>query len=181
MTELLGPHDIDAAPLLVESGPTSTSASVEVVVAAATGPFASCDVWFNLPAAWIGQAVILRLYARLGAARVLVRQVSLGNVPSTVGTDGSASALAIAARGRPCTSFELSVEAATALTGGLFYLQLWGDKGSPHLSGGGTRPEAPTAMPIVAAALLGRDAASGNYVPVATDASGHILIVIQPT
>jgi hypothetical protein len=167
-------------PVVVESGPIAFAGTTEVVVATGSGSFSCCDVWLNVPATWL-PSVTVRLYARLGVARVLLSQVSLSMAPLTSEGGAGASAysgIAVSVRGRPASAFELSVQASELplTTGGQFWLQLWDAPVEPSVVGGGGVPEAPMSVPIMAAALVGRDESSGSFTEVLTDSTGRLLV-----
>lgn len=164
-------------PLTVESEAITLGGTSEVVVASEAGTYSCADVWFNVASSWIPR-VTVRLYARLGASRVLVRQVTLSAAPTTTGGDGSLSGIAISLRGRPCTAFEVTCQATAGavLTGGLFYLQAWHSHAEPSTSGGADVPETPTAVPMLAAAMVARNESTGDLTEVATDSLGRLIV-----
>lgn len=162
-------------PAVVESMPVSLGSTAEVLVASEVGAFSACDVHFNVPAAW-EERVTVRVYARLGASRVLMRQVALERVGATPGSGGTVSGLAVSVRGRPCSGFEVTVQATAgdALEDGRFYLQVWHSAVEPSTSGGGPVPEVATAVPMVAATLLAVDS-TGALREVRADSAGRLL------
>jgi hypothetical protein len=164
-------------PLTVESEPITLNDTDEVIVASDAGTFSCCDVWFNVASGWVPR-VTVRLYARLGAARVLVRQVGLANAPVTIGADSSRSGIAISLRGTPCNAFEVTCQASAgvALDNGLFYLQAWHSTVEPSSSGGAEVPETPVSVPLVAATMVGRNETTGELTEIATDAAGRIMV-----
>lgn len=166
-----------ALPVTVESGGISIDDETEVLVATEAGSYGSADLWVHVHETWLSRAT-LRLYAQVGSARVLIRQVPLADVPLTPSPADTFSGIAISLRGRPCHSFSVTCQASAGppLSGGLFYLQLWRAPVAPSSAGGRPAPELRTAAPMVAAALVGRDETTGQLVPVSTDASGRLLM-----
>lgn len=169
-----------SAPRVLESASTTVSTSgTEVTILSEAGAFSCCDVWFSVPAAaWLPR-VVLRLYGKLGRARVLLRQVSLEKAPVTLSDEGAtASGVAISIRGRPCDGFELTAEASAgdSLTDGAFYLQLWDAAVEPSTAGGSEAPENETSPPLVAARILARNGA-GELVDVVSDDEGRLLAI----
>jgi hypothetical protein len=162
-------------PATIDSGAIALSAASEVLVAGHAGAVSACDVWFNVPADWEDR-VSLRVYARLGASRVLVRQVALARVGGTAGPGGTLSGLAMSIRGRPCNGFEVTAVATAgpSLSNGRFFLQVWHAAVEPSTSGGGPIPEVPTAVPMVAATLLAVDS-TGALRQVRADSNGRLL------
>lgn len=181
MFEVATPFTEFGFPITVESEPIGLNDTSEVVVASDAGAFSCADVWVNVPETWLTR-VTVRLYARLGAARVLLRQVALSNVGVTIGTDTSRSGVAISVRGRPCTGLEVTCQASdgTALTNGLVYLQAWHALTEPSSSGGAPVPEVPTPLPLTAATLVGRNQTTGALTPIATDGLGRLVMQLAP-
>lgn len=164
-------------PVTVEWGPASLTAGTEVLVASEAGPYSCADVWCNVPLSWVDR-VTARLYARLGAARILLRQVPLRKVQLAANGATHLSGLAVSIRGRPCSAFELTLEASTGdiLQDGTFYLQVWHSATEPSSAGGAVVPEVEAPLPMVAAALVGRDSASGALTEVSTDSAGRLIV-----
>jgi len=161
----------DEFPATVEAGPLSLPDDEEVVVASDIGSFSSCDVWFAVPSAWVSQ-VTLRLYARLGRARVLLRAVALSNVATTSSGD-QRSGIAVSVRGRPCRAFEVSLYTRSAgLVDGHVYLQSWHGGADIAMAPG----DDPAPGVSVTARLQGRDSVSGAFVDVVTDDEGRLLV-----
>lgn len=168
----------DDRPVTIDSGPVTPAPATETVVMTSPVFAQCCDVWANVPDAWLDR-VRVRAYARLRTARVLLRQVLLERVPMTPDGAGRQSGIAISVRGRPCDAVEVTLEASAGdpLVGtGLFHLQVWRSETDPYAAGGDLVPEIATSVPMVAAALLARDGSSGAMTEVATDASGRLVV-----
>ena len=162
-------------PVTTDSEGQSLPGGTETLVASAVGLASNCDVWFKAPSSW--SAVVLRLYGRMGGARSLLRQVTIGRIPRLVDA-GELTGIAISIRGRPCTAYELTGQTPSdAVSGGAFYLTTWhGASGLASTGGGAAAPEAPDSPSLVAATLLGTQAGTGTIVPVATDSSGKLIM-----
>lgn len=117
-------------PMTFESEAITLNDTAEVIVASEAGAFSCADVWFHVPEDWLSR-VTVRLYARLGSIRVLVRQVVLQTAPHTEGAGGAQSGIALSVRGRPCTGFDVTCQASAGdtLVDGLVYLQAWHSNG----------------------------------------------------
>lgn len=160
-------------PVVVDSGAISLVGEDEVVVASEPGHYASCDVWVDVPSEW--GDVTMRLYARLKAARVLLREIRMDGI---VPLDGDQYVgLGASVRGRPCDAFEVTCEAPDleSRPPGRVYMQLLSAAGATSAI---TREPgaSPSPAPLVAAALVARDAATGAFVPVSTDPTGRLLM-----
>lgn len=164
-------------PIAIESGDVAISDTSERLIASDAGAHSSCDVWFNVGGEWIGRAK-LRLYARLGAARILMKEVALSRAPVTTGADNRLSGIAITVRGRPCDAFELTAQATAGdpIDGGLFYLQAWHAPSRVQSTGGLGAPENDEAVEVVAARLVGKDPANGTLTEIAVDGTGRLLM-----
>ncbi len=136
-------HDVVLGESEVLSLPIS--ARDEVITGAVSGDLGACDVWFHGPAAWLGTGpqVVVRLYARHAAARVLVGEVNLLDTVHTEDTGGVSSAWVFAARGVEAQGFEVSCQRGGEgpdLTGGQFFLRAARDATAPTLLGKGGIP-----------------------------------------
>lgn len=167
------------SPQVVDAEDISLDVGAETLVASAVQSASCCDVWFRVPSSsW--NNVVLRLYGRIGAARALLRQVTLDRAPATTDA-GMSTGIAISVRGRPVTAFELTCQSQELpVSSGAFYLSVWHAPADLQSSGGDDVPEASTAAPLVAATLLGRDGTTGELRAITTDSSGR-LIMANPT
>jgi hypothetical protein len=112
---------------LHDSGAIGLTSDAETTVLETVGEVSSADVWFVTPVAWPEQ-VIVRLYARLGAMRVLLGTLLLRDARG-LEDGGNVSGLALSVRGRPCTGFELTLQrlpGGPSLENGRFVLQVGG-------------------------------------------------------
>ncbi len=160
-----------SVPRLIETALLSPS-STETVVLSSSGEANACDIWFVVPTGWPPD-VIIRLYGRLGDARVLLKQVELQDTHRTTAAS-MASGVAMSVRGRPVTSFELSLESRTTATGsGRFMMQVWSAPAHPRTVG------SLTTAPQQLAAEESVIALRSGSIPVfaAGDSSGRALIV----
>ena len=165
-------------PTVVDAESVALSVGEETLVASAVQIASCCDVWFRVPSTWSN--VVLRLYGRVGAARALLRQVTLANAPSLVEA-GMTTGIALTIRGRPVTAFELTCQSPElAVTDGALYLSVWHSPADLHSSGGGDVPEAATSSPQVTATLLARDGDTGELRAITTDSAGRLLMA-NPT
>lgn len=123
-------------PRTVESAGVSLSNENELTVVEFVGQASACDVFFSVPEEW-GEAVLLRLYAKLGTIKVLLHRVKLGDA-SVLVESGQLSGIALSVRGRPCTSFLLTAQRGPGdpLSAGRFVLNVWSDHGHPSAFGG---------------------------------------------
>ena len=162
----------DDFPSASEATGVGLSTTDEVLILGQVGSFSACDVWMNLNPNWLNR-VTLKVYARLGLARVLMRTVPLTTVPVTPSGD-TVAGIAVSLRGHPCRAYEVTVQATAgaALDGGSFYLQAWHAGGVVAASGGeGAAPRAE-----VSAQLQGREPLTGAAVDVLVDDEGRMLI-----
>lgn len=175
MSECAVAFEPDAFPVPVDSGAVSLVTTDETVVASAVGAHSNFDVWLSVPSAWTSR-VTLRLYGRVGVARVLLCKVAIANVARTVGAGGAESGVAIALRGRPCSSVELTCQATAGavLAGGQFYLQAWHGR-APLAATQGDDPAAAAAIPALQATAFGRTE-GGALTQLATDATGMLIM-----
>ena len=159
-----------SVPRLFESDPITPGTGVETVVASALGAFNACDAWFRVPSGWSSD-LILRVYARLNDARVLLKEVDLADTHRTLAS-GFLSGIAISVRGRPVTGYEFAVQPRTALSAtGRFMLQAWAGSDGPRVLGGVTTATQPAAEESLIAVKSG-----GLPVLVAGDSSGRLLV-----
>lgn len=109
----------------IDSAAVSLSDGTERTVVEANGSYSACDVWFLVPNEWPIN-VALRLYAKLGGMRTLLRLIYLADAAATP-VEGLSSGIALSVRGRPCDGFELTAQRTSggALTNGKFSLQVW--------------------------------------------------------
>ncbi|MBK6520315.1 MAG: hypothetical protein IPM79_16040 [Polyangiaceae bacterium] len=122
---------------LHDSGAIGLTSDAETTVLETVGEVSSADVWFVTPVAWPEQ-VIVRLYARLGAMRVLLGTLLLRDARG-LEDGGNVSGLALSVRGRPCTGFELTLQrlpGGPSLENGRFVLQV-GERSAPPATLGG--------------------------------------------
>lgn len=159
-------------PVMSEAKALSLDSSEEALILSEIGSFSACDVWMHVTPDWL-ERVILRVYARVGRARVLMRSVQLSSVPATEDGDFRAG-IAVSLRGFPCRAFEVTVQpdSSAPLEDGSFHLQAWHAGGSVSASAGdGHAPRAE-----VVAQLQGREAYSGDLKDVRVDEDGKLLI-----
>lgn len=136
-------HDAATAESDLLSLPTTDTA--ETVVAAVAGEFGACDVWFSGPDSWLAasHAVVVRLYARQGSARVMIGQVNLLDVLHTEDPDRVSSAWVFSARGVEAQGFEVSCQRGSGgadLAGGQFFLRAKASAAEPAVLGTGGLP-----------------------------------------
>jgi hypothetical protein len=120
----------------------STTDTEETLVASVAGEFGSCDVWFSGPSDWLAAspAVIVRLYARHGTARLMVGQANLMDAQHTEDRNGVSSAWAFSARGVESNGFEVTCQRTSGgdrLTGGQFFLRAKAGSATPSLLAAG--------------------------------------------
>ncbi|MFO0612368.1 MAG: hypothetical protein U0414_07265 [Polyangiaceae bacterium] len=162
-----------SVPQIFESDLVTPPPQVETVVAVAVGTFNACDAWFRIPSTGWATTTTFRFYARLNDARVLLKEVDLGDVHKTTDAlTSTVSGIVVSVRGRPVTGFELSVLARTALTGaGRFTLQAWTGADNPRVIGAGSVASQPAAEESLVAVRSG-----SVPVHVAGDSAGRILV-----
>jgi hypothetical protein len=125
------------SPRVVESDAVTLTSTVEKTVLEASGAYTNCDIWVSVPASWL-PVVLLRVYARLGAMRTTICAAYLADVP-TLDAGGVLTGIAASIRGRPCTGFEVSVQAPGELPDGAatFAAQAWSGAETTTIVGGG--------------------------------------------
>ncbi len=159
-----------------DSGSVSLSDTAETLVLSAIGSLSCCDVWFRVPEDWPAR-VTLRLYGRLGSARVLLREVPLSHVPVTpAGAEpAQLSGIAVSLRGQPVRAYEVSCAASAgpALSEGYFYLQAWHDQSGLAVSGRGSGG---ALSPAVSARLVGRTS-TGSTAEVTSSTEGRVRVL----
>lgn len=134
---LRGEELIDmSVPRLVETeAPVTLSNTAETTVLTAVGHASALDVWFKVPTAW-ELVTTLRLYARVGDARLLLKTVRVDESHRS-SSGGFVSGTAISVRGRPVTAFELTAQSSTAgVNNGQFMMNLWHSSDLPLIVGG---------------------------------------------
>jgi len=136
-------HDAASAESDLLSLPTTDTG--EAVVAAVAGEFGACDVWFAGPENWLAasHAVVVRLYARQGSARVMIGQVNLLDVLHTEDPDRVSSAWVFSARGVEAQGLEVSCQRGSGgvnLTDGRFFLRAKTSAAEPAILGAGGLP-----------------------------------------
>ncbi len=112
------------APQLFESGPiTMAGADPARVVVAAIGSYSCADVWVSRPTG-NGEKYDIRLFGRVGDARVLLARVDPSELSYTV--DGTREGtIAFSIRGRPVTALELECAPSNDVTNIQFFVQAW--------------------------------------------------------
>lgn len=153
-------------PALVDSGSFDIVDNDEVVVVSDVGSFSCVDVWFHVPDDWTDQ-VTVRIYGRIGGARVLLHSSLMGSSPIT-SEGGFSSGIAGSLRGRPMRGVEVTCQGVhTPFTGGRVMLHAWHDQSS--LAGSNVED-----APSVHARLVAKDSVSGEPREVTATSSGSL-------
>lgn len=100
--------EADSMSLMAESDSLSLGLHAELLATSVAGRFASAQVYFSGPDAWVLPTILVRLYGRVAGARVLLAETSLASTTCTQ-EDGKSTALVIAVRGVHVEGFEVVV------------------------------------------------------------------------